>query len=102
LPTTATDEELVVEVSKPAIRDGSVVLNVTKVWGSLDARHRGSTFMGGMTWVPDGAVPVTFGTGIGEALSAEECADMFREVISTLMPGLAVFVASVDDVESDF
>ena len=95
------DEEVGVEIEKSAIRNDAVVLNVVKIWGMLEIHHRGDMLSGGMTWVPDGTLPVTIPT-TGTELTKEECTTLFKDAIGTLMPSIRFFVDYVDDKDGDF
>lgn len=98
---TEIEEEVRVEIEKSAVRNDVVVLNVVKVWGMLEVHHKGNMLSGGMTWVPDGTLPVTIPT-TGNELTKEECTTLFKDVIGVLMPSVKFFVNYIDDKDSDF
>lgn len=100
MATTDVEKQAGIELDKPAIRDGFAVLNITKVWGSLDLKHRGQAFGGGMTWIPDGKLPVGIPVS-DDIINPEQLAVLFKDLIQTLMPSIKVFVSYVDG-EEDF
>lgn len=93
---TEIDEEVTVEIKKSAVRNDAVILNVVKIWGMLEIHHRGNRLSGGMTWVPDGALPVTFPTA-GNELTKEECTALFKDAVQSLMPSIKLFVNYTDE-----
>ena len=96
--TTEVEKEVGVEIGRPAIRDGFAVLNITKVWGTLDLKHRGQAFGGGMTWIPDGKLPVGIPVS-DEIINTDQLKVLFEDLIKTLMPSIKVFVSFVDGDE---
>lgn len=100
MTTTGAEQEVKIEIDNLAIRDGFAVLNVAKVWGTLDLKHRGQAFGGGMTWVPDGKLPVGIPVS-DKIINAEQLRVLFQDLMDTLMPSIKVFVKYVDG-EEDF
>ena len=95
MSTSGAEKAVVVEVV-PAIRDGYAVLNITKIWGSLEASHRGDKLMGGMTWVPDGQLPVGIPVN-DDIINPKQAVDLFSSLLETLMPAVTVLVQSKED-----
>lgn len=98
MSTTSVEKAVVVEVSVPAIREGYAILNIMKVWGSLEVHHRGNTLQGGMTWEPDGKLPVGIAVS-DEIINPQQVAVLFSDLIGTLMPSIRVLVNAVDGDE---
>jgi len=100
---TATSEEQEIGLSVvKAIEKGSVRLRIMKIWGSLDVRHRGSNLGCGMTWVPEGNLPISIPTSAYDCLTAEECTELFQDLLQTLMPAVKVFIRVIDEQDDDF
>jgi hypothetical protein len=99
---TSVDRELEIVVDKPSIIDGQCELLVTKIYGNLEASHRGQKIFGGMSWVPAGRLSVTFPVNGESSLTPEGVSELFSDVMGTLMPSVKVLVSYVDEQDSDF
>lgn len=87
--------------TQSAIRGGEMIFNISKVWGGLEIRHRGDVVTGGMTWVPDGQLPLRI--PCKPEITIEDAKSIFSDLLSTLMPSVKVFVKYVDGkTDEDF
>jgi len=97
---TGVEKSVELEV-KPAIKDGFAMLSVTKIWGSVELQHRGNKLQGGMTWVPEGQLSLSIPTG-KEVLEPDTAAELFVDLIDTLLPSIKVFINRVEEKDEDF
>lgn len=103
MPTTSIDRELEVIVDKLAIVGGQCELYVTKIYGNLEATHRGQKMFGGMTWVPAGRLSVVFPVHGESSLTPSGVSELFSDLLETLMPSVKVLVEFIDnEKDSDF
>ena len=87
---TDVDTEVGVQVTTPekdALRDGYAIFNLVKVWGTIEAHHRGDMFNGGMTWVPDGRL--SFAVPVPGAMDVEQAKVIFNDLIGSLRPAIS-------------
>lgn len=99
---TSGEKSVGVEVSKPSIKDGVATLYIQKIWGSVELLHRGNKLFGGMTWLPDGELPVGFPVGDETVLTPDQAADLFSSLVGSLLPSVKLLVEQTDEQRDDF
>lgn len=84
--------------SESAISDHQVVFNIVKVYGQIEFtdRKRGKIF-GGVTWVPDGRLPIAVPVKGEEVLTVEQAVELFKDLLETLMPAEMLLDKVPDD-----
>jgi len=100
LATTEVEKTLKLDVKSALTDKGHAIINITKIYGNVNLKHRGHEMMGGMNWVPDGNLPVGLtvdGEIINDALNKEQVVVLFQDLMGTLMPSIKVLVNAVDE-----